>query len=611
MAALLCCVLFAVGPAAAAMADSADKVTGSKKASPTSLTANSRDTKVTLSMPSGEAKHVYDIVFVMDSSTSTVNANIDFSPTVADLLEALVAKDATVKVGVVKCRGLAYDTTDLASGGAHKGLVEYSDSTKADILAGVNYPEASLKRLSSGTNMHGGLVMAQKLLSADASVPDDNKYVIMLTDGKSYIWNDDHDVPTSIYAQYYTWQRGKGIINTSSGSGKPYIGQNMAYIIGGYPISNGIKASSGYAYEFTTLKDDQGNGIPFWFDEDYAKLYASDNPELTGSTKYDQKCWYVYGQGAAADGTVLAHETTNGEDIFTNNYAIFRTWYEYVPNSVWEDRGITYLEGNPFEVVQSGDGYTITSQSNPDFYYNHATSLMKGLYKLGHLWTDMDAKYHTAAVTYSAKSTGSGINTAKSFCDWIRSNSDAGARMEDAATVKALFDDIKEEIIYMVDAGSVVTDIIASEFTLKQNGNDTFSVTRGGTSLTVQAAGSGWDFYEGSEKVCSITYDEGTRTITWKFFQPIENARPVTLSYWLTLNDGVAPGKYDTNESAVLDYITTDGGEGTFVFPKPKVTYTGPKNLPKTGDSAPLVLFTAMAVIGISAFLLLRRRRKA
>ena len=83
-------------------------VDGSKTASPTELTQDSRQTEVTLTLPSAEYKHEYDIVFVMDSSTSTKNNNIDFSIYVDDLLGSVADKNATINVGVVKFRGLAF-----------------------------------------------------------------------------------------------------------------------------------------------------------------------------------------------------------------------------------------------------------------------------------------------------------------------------------------------------------------------------------------------------------------------------------------------------------------------------------------------------------------------
>ena len=117
-------------------------VDGSKTA--TELT--DRQTTVTLSLPSAESHYKYDIVFVMDSSTSTVNSEIDFSVYANDLFSTLIEKNAEIRVGVIKCRGLAFDTIELVSNKAKSGMVEYSDDTAAIISDAVNYKEADLNR---------------------------------------------------------------------------------------------------------------------------------------------------------------------------------------------------------------------------------------------------------------------------------------------------------------------------------------------------------------------------------------------------------------------------------------------------------------------------------
>ncbi|MBO4359379.1 MAG: VWA domain-containing protein, partial [Eubacteriaceae bacterium] len=154
-------------------------------------------TTVTLSLPSAETKNVVDIVFVMDKSTSTKNSNIDFSETAMTFLQDIddLGENVIVKVGVVKFKGDAWDAIG-------NDLVEYSASTKETIRTAiatnisddVTYP-------SRGSNLDSGLVLAQTLLDGDKDVPNSNKYVIALTDGKNYIWYDDtKNQPMGIYS---------------------------------------------------------------------------------------------------------------------------------------------------------------------------------------------------------------------------------------------------------------------------------------------------------------------------------------------------------------------------------------------------------------------------
>ena len=251
-----------------------EKVDGSKEA--TEL--DGRETTVTLKLPSAESHYKYDIVFVMDSSTSTVNSNIDFSTYANNLFTALAEKDAELRIGVIKCRGLAFDTTSLASGGAQSGLVEYSADTAAAITAGLNYTEADLKALSSGTNMHGALKMANDWLTADTEVEDDHKYVIMLTDGKTYMWNNEDDVPMTYYGQYMA----KKVVYPTPAVGQ----QTIAYSKSAYKFQDNVNFFAATAEELNTLSMDEyfaktGN----FYTDDFAKLYASTHEDLTGVSK--------------------------------------------------------------------------------------------------------------------------------------------------------------------------------------------------------------------------------------------------------------------------------------------------------------------------------------
>ena len=150
---------------------------GDKTASPTSLTEDSRDTTVTLSLPSDEYKNKVDVVFVMDKSTSTYANGIDFNDQVKELFDSVIERNPNIdlKVGVIKFRGKA---TDMLG----SGLTEYEGNEEA-ILAAI----ASNSVPGNGTNIHGGLDMADELLEADSEVDNSSKYVILLTDGKSYI----------------------------------------------------------------------------------------------------------------------------------------------------------------------------------------------------------------------------------------------------------------------------------------------------------------------------------------------------------------------------------------------------------------------------------------
>lgn len=153
----------------AAAVSTANGVSGSKSASPTELEKAQRKTEVTLTLPSAETGSKYDIVFVMDSSSSTSTAGDAFSVRVKSLLDSIVSENVTVKVGVVKFRGLAFDTIDLVSQHALSGLVEYSTETAEVIDQAIDVSEDDLipegsSTKSRGSNIHGGLKVAESIL---------------------------------------------------------------------------------------------------------------------------------------------------------------------------------------------------------------------------------------------------------------------------------------------------------------------------------------------------------------------------------------------------------------------------------------------------------------
>lgn len=65
--------------------------------------------------------------------------------------------------------------------------------------------------------------------------------------------------------------------------------------------------------------------------------------------------------------------------------------------------------------------------------------------------------------------------------------------------------------------------------------------------------------------------------LIWTINKPVERSKRLTLSYSLDLiNKKTASGTYTepTNENAVLDYVTTTNKEGQLIFPVPTVSYT-------------------------------------
>lgn len=160
------------------------------------------------------------------------------------------------------------------------------------------------------------------------------------------------------------------------------------------------------------------------------------------------------------------------------------------------------------------------------------------------------------------------------YCNSLSSNAGYGeVSNADAAKV---FEGIRNEILHEIESG-VVTDYIGADFDLASL--ESFTMTVGSQTLkgTVNADARTVTF--GDSYV--VTYHPATANegeyFTWEVNTPVGAANPITLTYTLDLvNKSTVAGTYEvpTNKSAVLDYISHDGSDGSQEFPVPTVTYT-------------------------------------
>ena len=146
----------------------------SKSKEATNLDGN-YESQVTLSLPAAEEQLVSDVVFVLDKSTST-DLEDEALSMLKSLQEQVKSTNAKVKVGVVIFNKIA-NVTEL------KDLETQYDEIEAAIR----------QKISSGTNIHAGILAGKQLLDGDTSVDDSRKYMIFVSDGISYLYckNDD------------------------------------------------------------------------------------------------------------------------------------------------------------------------------------------------------------------------------------------------------------------------------------------------------------------------------------------------------------------------------------------------------------------------------------
>ena len=135
---------------------------------------------VTLTLPSVEEAPVYDVVFVLDKSTSATLKD-QAKEMLQKLQNQIAGTQTTIKVGVVIFDQKAKTT----------GLI--------DLTTGYTELENAIQQTtSSGTNTHAGLLAGKTLLDNDTDVAADHKYLIFVSDGITYMYNVE---PTAIALQ--------------------------------------------------------------------------------------------------------------------------------------------------------------------------------------------------------------------------------------------------------------------------------------------------------------------------------------------------------------------------------------------------------------------------
>ena len=148
----------------------------SKSKTATNLDQNF-ESKVTLSLPSAEEELISDVVFVLDKSTSA-----DLEDQALAMLQNLKVQiedtKAQVKVGVVIFNKKA-------------NVTEFMDlETQYE-----NIVTAMKQEIKSGTNTHAGMLAGKAMLDADTSVDASRKYLIFVSDGITYMFNEE---PTAV-----------------------------------------------------------------------------------------------------------------------------------------------------------------------------------------------------------------------------------------------------------------------------------------------------------------------------------------------------------------------------------------------------------------------------
>lgn len=454
----------------------------SKSKTATNLDANYQS-QVTLSLPSAQEQLVTDVVFVLDKSTSATVED-QMIEMLNSLNQQITETGAKVKVGVVifnKEANRVLELTELNSD--NMGKIQ----------------EAIKKDISSGTNTHAGLLAGKAMLDADTSVDANRKYMILVSDGMTYMF----DEPAQAI--------------------------------------NSIQATNG------------------------------ENAVMAGTD-----CWGI-------------RHYLEGKDSF-----IPEDWTSYL-----QDVGSKLTEIEQYiQPYDNRDNTNYISKGNTEL----PTTVDVALYKTQEVFKQMQNNgYHCYSVLAQTNITN--YPWGPSFMNYL-----AGGK-------EVSFDDIQNDIYYLLDAGSQIVDVIGEGIDNVGNEYD-FKFIDEADKLTLKVGNEVLPIHEENgyygfgEKLTSgdyaghypyeLTYypeGMGTRSLEvagelfrWDINVPVSNFAPVQLTYTVQLThpqtaDGTY-GQYDadgseeyaglyTNKMAILYPVDSNGVEGEQeAFQKPTVSYS-------------------------------------
>ena len=139
------------------------------------------ETDVTLTLPSAEVKLASEVCFVLDKSSFSDTKDQAMS-LLGELKAAAEKTGARVQVDIIEFNRTGHDHGS------------YDLATKYDEIQ-----TAFNKQNGGGTNLHAGLLAAKEVLTRNTDIPDSRKYMILVSDGDTYLYckNGDYNVPYS------------------------------------------------------------------------------------------------------------------------------------------------------------------------------------------------------------------------------------------------------------------------------------------------------------------------------------------------------------------------------------------------------------------------------
>ena len=436
------------------------------------------------------------------------------------------------------------------------------------------------------------------MLEEDTSVDDSRKYLVFVSDGITYLFDDGNGNPTSIVTEQYYYESSK-IVYTPSDT---MTGSLMKYPTGIDFIENagGVEA---YISKISDLIN--ADGTKYWVD--YGTTFSKTEPKEFIDKDVDGNLCYT------------EYNTSYGQSLKSNRN---------------EANAVTLSEEDFAKYVGNDD------------VDEHANNVDTALYLTYQAYQQAASKYHCYAIKATSEYSSS-YPWADTFMIYL-----SGGNTD----IQELFANIYNDILYLVDAGSYVEDYMGYV-----DGDYDFDFVNDAAALSLQVGDTKYEAVPIDENTYGfvpmesndsapyyaykVTYIKGTQPdeehFVWDIYVPVTNFEPVQLTYTVKLtNPKTAPGTYGTydmdgsqeyeglftNNTAILTPVDTNGLQGApEIFNKPTVSYTvaatEESSVPEkpethenvqTGDDSSLGLYTAIMIgcIGMLSLGLYARQKK-
>jgi len=218
------------------------------------------ETTVTLSLPSAEEQQGTDVEIVADMSSCAGEVAKQVASLVNELYAAQQKSQASIKFGVVAFKGCAAEMIPLAKldqttvdtwAGKSGYFATWKTEGDVETYLKQNFPSLSSQSLH-GSNLPAGVALGKSALDADndSNVSTNHKYLITVTDGLTYLFNNASGQTTGIFNNgndgspasyaclFYQWQ----------------IGNNMH----GFTLPTGFNWDNYYANVVKNVASDNG-----------------------------------------------------------------------------------------------------------------------------------------------------------------------------------------------------------------------------------------------------------------------------------------------------------------------------------------------------------------